>query len=61
MPTATAAATTNNTLLAPIHRILTRRHQIRQSPGDFQNPVMGAGGEVHFLHRVLKVSVSFGS
>ena len=34
--------------------------QIRQSPGDFQDPVMGAGGEVHLFHGVFQIAVGFG-
>ncbi len=38
-----------------------RTGEIRQGPRDFQNPVMRAGGELHFLHRVFKVAVAIGA
>ena len=34
--------------------------EIGQGAGDFQNAVVGAGGEVHLLHGVLQVAGAFG-
>lgn len=38
---------------------LHRTCQVCKCPGDFQDPVMGAGGEVHFLHRAFEIASAF--
>ena len=35
--------------------------QVGEGPGDFENPVVRAGTEVHFLHRMFEIAVSFGA
>jgi hypothetical protein len=34
--------------------------QIGQRPGDFENPVMRAGGEIRFHHRLFEVTGTLG-
>ena len=34
--------------------------EIRQGAGDFQDAVVGAGGEVHLLHGVFEIAAGFG-
>lgn len=34
--------------------------EIGEGTGDFENPVVGTGGEIHHLHRVFEVAGAFG-